>query len=129
MYAFGDWMLNIFIGCMLLVPTFLLAFVTRNREDLYLAYSKFLVGFSLTLPSSVGLFFIPAVSQGTSILGKICLQRTSASPVVIVGLVLSRFLGRLRRVKRLTSYALLIEFLTLVVILALLLLPMGSRRG
>ena len=109
MYAFGDWMLNIFIGCMLLVPTFLLAFVTRNREDLYLAYSKFLVGFSLTLPIPVGLLFIP-VSQGTSILAKICLQRTSASPVVIVRLVLSRFLGRLRRVKRLTSYAFLIEF-------------------
>ena len=34
MYAAGDMFLEIFIACMLLVPTFLLALVIRKSEDL-----------------------------------------------------------------------------------------------
>jgi hypothetical protein len=40
MYAAGDWMLEIFIGCMLLVPTFVLVRVIRKSEHLYAGYSK-----------------------------------------------------------------------------------------
>src|SRR5258706_11797024 len=35
MYAGGDLILEIFIGCMLLVPTFFLVLVIRNSEALY----------------------------------------------------------------------------------------------
>jgi hypothetical protein len=48
MYAGGDWILETFIGCMLLIPTFLLVLVIRNSENLYIRYSKMLLGLSLT---------------------------------------------------------------------------------
>src|SRR5579871_5653046 len=86
MYAAGDWMLEVFIACMLLVPTFLLALVIRRSEELYTGYSKILLGVSLTAPICVGAIAIPAVGQGMSVLGEICLFRILSSPFVIVGL-------------------------------------------
>jgi len=123
MYAAGDWMLEVFIACMLLVPTFLLALVIRRSEELYTGYSKILLGVSLTAPICVGAIAIPAVGQGMSVLGEICLFRILSSPFVIVGLGFSRVLARFDRAKRLTFYALLIEVLTLVFMAAMLLLP------
>ena len=49
MYAGGDLILEIFIGCMLLVPTFFLVLVIRNSEALYNGYSLTLLGLSLLL--------------------------------------------------------------------------------
>ncbi len=121
MYAAGDWMLEIFIGCMLLVPTFALVLVIRKSENLYTGYAKVLVAFSLTAPISLGLLSIPAVGQGTMLLGWLCLDRLLCSPVVIVGLVVSRLLAQFDRAKRLTLYALLIEIVTLVLTVALFL--------
>jgi hypothetical protein len=121
MYAAGDWMLEIFICCMLLVPTFVLALVIRESENLYTAYSKILIGVSLTAPICLGVLSIPAVNQGNTILGWICLGRLSSSPIVLVGLAFSRLLARFDRAKRLTLYALLIEVLTLGLMAALLL--------
>ena len=40
MYAGGDWMLEILIGCMLLVPTFVLVLVIRKSERLYAGYPR-----------------------------------------------------------------------------------------
>jgi hypothetical protein len=121
MYAGGDWILEIFIGCMLLVPTFALVLVIRKSENLYTGYSKVLLAFSLTAPISLGLLSIPAVGQGTMLMGWLCLDRLLCSPVVIVGLVVSRLLAQFDRAKRLTLYALLIEVLTLVLTAALFL--------
>jgi hypothetical protein len=121
MYAAGDWMLEIIIGCMLLVPTFVLVLVIRQSENLYTGYSKVLLGLSLTAPICLGVLSIPAVSQGTMLLGWICLGRMLCSPVVIVGLVISRLLARFERAKRLILYALLIEVLTLALMVALFL--------
>ena len=121
MYAAGDWMLGILIGCMLLVPTFVLALVIRKSQTLYVGYSKILLGLSLTAPISLGVLSIPAVNQGTMLLGWICLGRLLVSPIVIVGLAVSRLLARFDRAKRLTLYALLIEVLTLALTAALLL--------
>jgi hypothetical protein len=118
MYAAGDWMLELFIGCMLLVPTFLLALVIRNSEYLFARYSKALLGLSLTAPVCMGVFSIPAVNQGTMVLGYICVDRLFGSPLVLLGLGFSRFLARFDRSKRLISYALVIEFLTLVLMSA-----------
>jgi hypothetical protein len=129
MYAGGDWMLELMIGCMLLVPTFFLALVTSKSEDLYTAYSKIVLGLSLTAPICLGLLSIPAVNQGTMILGWICLDRILCSPVVIMGLLVSRLLARFDRAKRLTLYALLIEVLTLALTVALFLFAAGARPG
>jgi hypothetical protein len=119
MYAAGDWMLEIFIGCMLLVPTFVLALVIRTSEHLYAGYSKVLLGLSLTAPISLGVLSIPAVNQGTMARGWICMDRLFCSPIVIVGLVVSRLLARFDQAKRLTLYALLIEVLTFALTAAL----------
>jgi len=129
MYAFGDWMLEIIIGLMLLVPTLVLALVVRKSENLYTGYSRVMLALSLTAPLSLGIISIPAVSQGSGVLGWICLDRLLCSPVVIVGLVFSRLLARFDRAKRLTLYALLIEAFTLVFMVAQFLLPMGAHRG
>src|ERR1700716_93689 len=129
MYAAGDWMLEIFIGCMLLVPTFILVLVIRKSERLYAGYSRFMLGLSLTAPICLGVISIPAVSQGTMILGWICMDRLFCSPVVIVGLVGSRLLARFDQAKRLTLYALLIEVLTLALTAALFLFATRTHRG
>jgi len=129
MYAAGDWMLEIIIGCMLLVPTFVLALVIRKSEPLYTGYSKVMLGLSLTAPISLGVLSIPAVSQGTMLLGWICLDRLLCSPVVIVGLVVSRLLARFDKAKRLTLYALLIELLTFVLTGGLFLFPAKAHQG
>jgi hypothetical protein len=129
MYAAGDWMLEIFIGCMLLVPTFVLALVVRKSEPLYTGYSRVLLGLSLTAPISLGMLSIPAVSQGTMLLGWICMDRLLCSPIVIVGLVVSLMLARFDQAKRLTLYALLIEVLTLVLTAGLLLFAAKAHRG
>jgi hypothetical protein len=129
MYAGGDWMLEILIGCMLLVPTFVLALVIRKSEHLYAGYSKVMLGLSLTAPLSLGMLSIPAVNHGTMLLGWICLDRLLCSPVVIVGMVVSRLLARFDRAKRLTLYALLIEVLTLVLAAALFLFAATTHGG
>jgi hypothetical protein len=128
MYAGGDLILEIFIGCMLLVPTLFLALAIRKSEELYTAYSKFMLGLSLTAPLCLAIFSIPAVSQGTMLLGEICIDRLFGFPVVMTGLVFSRLLASFDRAKRIISYALIIEFLTFVLIIVLLLFS-GTRRG
>jgi hypothetical protein len=129
MYAAGDWMLEIFIGCMLLVPTFVLVMVIRKSEPLYVGYSRVLLVLSLTAPICLAVFSIPAVGQGTMILGWICLDRLLCSPIVIVGLVVSRLLARFDRAKRLTLYALLIEVLTFALTAALFLFASKAHSG
>lgn len=129
MYAAGDLMLEIFIACMLLVPTFFLALVIRKSEHLYAAYSRVLLGLSLTAPVCMGVLSVPAVNQGTMVLGWICMDRLLCSPVVIVGLVFSRLLARFDRAKRLTLYALLIEVLTLALTAALFLFAARAHEG
>jgi hypothetical protein len=128
MYAAGDWMLEIFIGCMLLVP-FVLVLVIRKSEHLYAGYSRILLGLSLTAPICLGVLSIPAVNQGTMVLGWICMDRLLVSPIVIVGLVVSRLLARFDQAKRLTLYALLIEVLTLTLTAAVFLFAARAHRG
>jgi hypothetical protein len=129
MYAAGDWMLEIFIGCMLLVPTFALALVIRKSEGLYNGYSKILLGLSLTAPISLAVLSISAVNQGTMAIGWICLGRLLVSPIVVVGLFVSRLLARFDRAKRLTLYALLIEVVTIALTAALFLFAARGHEG
>ena len=128
MYGFGDWMLEIIIGLMLLVPTFFLAVVLRNSEALYTGYSKVLLGLSLTAPVCAGVLAIPAVGQSPMMLGEICLDRLLCSPVAVLGLALSRILAKFDRAKRLTSYALAVEVLTIVGIVGQIVFQMTRHR-
>lgn len=129
MYAFGDSMLAMFIVCMLLVPTFLLAMVVRQSEALSIGYAKAMLYVSFTLPLSAGMIAIPAVGQSSSIFGEICLERIFAAPVVFVGLVMSRLLAKFDRGKRLTLYAVLVELLSLVILIGLLMFGAKMARG
>ena len=129
MYAGGDLMLEVFIGGMLMVMTFFLVLVIYKSEPDYTIYSKVLLGLSLTAPLSVGLISIPAVNQGMNLLGSACMFRLFASPMVIAGMGMSRIFARFPRPKRLTVYALLIEAVTLILLLAAMILPLHFGRG
>ena len=127
MYAGGDLMLEIFICFLFLVPTVALVFVIRKSESAYTAYAKVLLGLSLTAPISLGFLIIPVLNQWYW--GDACIFRLFAIPIVVVVLIFSRWLTRFARARRLISYALLIEGLTFVVIIAALFLFSKGGHG
>lgn len=127
MWAGGDMILGIFIFCLFLVPTFALVLVMRQSEALYTGYAKVLVLISLTAPISMGLFAIPMVRESDSWFGFACMWRLLGSPFALVGMAGSRLMARFQRAKRLSSYALLIEAVSLGTLIALLGLG-GARR-
>jgi hypothetical protein len=114
MAAGGDLILDLFIGGLVLVPTFFFALVTREREAIFITFSKILFAFSLTAPISLGLMFIPAISQKNTILGTLSLYRLFGAPMIMTWPASARLLARFKPAKRLLSSALLIEFTTLV---------------
>jgi hypothetical protein len=120
MWAGGDLMLELFICGMLLAVTFVLMLVTYKFEAAYTNYAKAVLAVSVTLPVSVGMIAIPAMGGEFSLLGWACLYRVFASPLVLVGIGMSRLFARFPKAKRITSYALLIEVGTLVCMVLLL---------
>ncbi len=120
MWAGGDMILGVFISCLFLVPTFVLVLVIRNSEPLYTRYAKVLLGLGLSAPLSLGLISIPAVNHGQSLLGWVFFWRLLGSPFVFFVLAGSRLLARFPQAKRLCSYAVLIEGLTLLAMVVLL---------
>jgi hypothetical protein len=127
MYAGGDLLLEIFLCFLFLVPTVALVLVIRKSESAYTAYAKVLLGLSLTAPISVVLLAIPVLNQWYW--GDACIFRLFAIPIVVVVLIFSLWLTRFARARRLISYALLIEGLTLVVVIAGLFLFSTGRIG
>ena len=119
MYAAGDAMLAFFIACLFLIPSFFLLRVIAKFEGLYSTYAKFLLAFSLTAPVSLALlnFGLNRVPQS---LGFLCLYRLFWSPLILLGIVASRLVARFALAKKLTSYALIVEGLTLGIAVALL---------
>jgi uncharacterized membrane protein len=120
MAAFGDTILYLFIGCLFLVPTAFLIWTIAKSEALYTAYSRFLFGLSLSAPVCLGVLLFGGnyVAQRLSWLSWLCLYRVLESPVVLVGMGISRFGARFGRAKRLASYALLVEGLTVALAVA-----------
>ena len=112
MYAGGDALLQIFIACLFMIPTIFLLLVIARFEAFYTAYSQLLLGLSLSAPVCVSVFFFGEnhVAQGVSIF---CLYRLLLSPLILVGIGVSRLVAQFDRAKRLVSYAFLIEGLTL----------------
>ena len=127
MYAGGDLLLEIIICFLFLVPTAALVFVIRKSESAYTTYAKVLLGVSLTAPISIVLLIIPVLNQWYW--GDACIFRLFATPLVVVVLIFSRWLTRFARARRLISYALMIEGLTLVSIVASLFLFSKGPHG
>jgi len=127
MWAAGDALLVIFIACLFMIPTVFLIWVIARFDSVYTAYSQFLLGLSLSAPVCLSVFLL-GESQVAQSLGSLCLFRLLGSPFILVGIGISRLVARFDRAKRLVSYALLIEGLTIVAALALFIHAMGPNR-
>lgn len=114
MAAGGDWMLELFLVGLFLVPTFLLALLIRNSETAYTRFAQVLLGFGLTAPASMGLMFVPAVGGSNGWLGAFCLYRICAFPMSTVGLAGCCVLAKFKRPRRLILYSILIEIVSIV---------------
>jgi hypothetical protein len=113
MAAGGDMILHLFIGFLFLIPTVYLISVMAKTEALYLSYSRFLFGLSLSAPVCLGVVAFGENHVPPS-LSWLCSFRIMESPIVLIGMVVSRFVARFDRSKRLVSFALLVEGLTLI---------------
>jgi|SRR5579871_683964 len=119
MAAAGDWMLELFLVALLLIPTLFLVLLIRNSETAYTKFAQVLLGIGLTAPASVGLMCIPYVGQTNNWLGSFCLYRIFAFPMTTVGLAGSCVLAKFKRPRRLILCSLLIEIGTFVGTIAL----------
>jgi hypothetical protein len=127
MWAAGDALLLIFIAGLFMIPTVFLIWVIARFESVYAAYSQFLLGLSLSAPVCLSVFLL-SESQVAQTLGSLCLFRLLGSPFILVGIGISRLVARFDRAKRLVSYALVIEGVTIVAALALLIHAMGPSK-
>jgi len=112
MYAGGDLFLVVIVCMLLLAPTAALALVIRRSEQASTTYARVLLGVSLTAPLSAVFLIIPVFNQWQW--GDLCIFRLTAIPFVLAALVFSRWLIRFARARRLLSWALLAEGLTLL---------------
>jgi hypothetical protein len=127
MWAAGDALLLILVACLSMIPTVFLIWVIARFESVYAAYSQFLLGLSLSAPVCLSVFVLGENPVARS-LGSLCLYRLLGSPFILVGIGISRLVARFDRAKRMVSYALLIEGLTIGAAVALLIHAMGSNR-
>ncbi len=127
MWAAGDAMLWIFIAGLFSIPSAFLVWVIARFESIYKTYSQLLLGLSLSAPVCLGV-----VTLGNSYLAEsvssLCLYRLFWSPLILLGIGVSRLAARFDRSKRLVSYALLIEGLTLAVAVALVIHAWGGTK-
>jgi hypothetical protein len=128
MSAAGDALLYIFIACLFMVPTVFLIWVTARFEAFYTAYSKFLLGVSLSAPVCLSLLFLGENRVGQSLIN-LCLYMLMWSPFILLGMGISRLVARFDRAKRFVSYALLTEGLTLAIAVALFIHAWGGPKN
>jgi len=119
MWAAGDALLYVFIACLFMVPTVFLIWVTAKFEAFYTAYSKFLLGLSLSAPVCLSVFLLGENRVGERLIN-LSLYRLMWLPFILVGMGISRLVARFDRAKKFASYALLVEGLTLAIAVALL---------
>ena len=127
MAAAGDSMLHLFLGCLFLIPTAFLIRILAKSETLYTAYSRFLFGLSLSAPVCLSVVLLGENYVAPS-LSWFCFFRLLESPIVLVGMGISRFAARFARAKRLIFYALLVEALTLGLPIAAFSVPFFMHR-
>ena len=128
MWAGGDAMLQIFIACLFMIPTAFLVWVIARFESLYKAYSQLLLGLSLSAPVCLGVLTF-AENRVAPAAGFLCLDRLLWSPLILLGIGVSRLAARFDRAKRLISYALLIEGLTFAVAVALVVRALAGSKA
>ena len=128
MWAAGDAFLWIFIACLFMVPTVFLVWVIAKSESIYKTYSQLLLGLSLSAPVSLALFTLGQNYLAQSV-GVLCLFRLVGSPFILLGIGVSRLVARFDRAKKLVSYALLIEGLTLATAVVLLIHAWSAPRN
>lgn len=127
MWAAGDAMLYIFIACLFMLPTIFFFLVTAQFESFYTACAQFLLGLSLSAPICLGLFWFGEHRLADGFIS-FCVYRLLCSPFLLVGIGVSRLAARFDRAKRLVSYALVVEGLTLGVAIALIIRAAGAGR-
>ena len=110
-------MLHLFIGCLFLIPTVFLIGIIAKFEALFTVYSRFLLGLSLSAPVCLSVVLLGDKYVAPS-LSWFCFFRILQSPMVLVGMGISRIAARFDRPRKLVSYALLVEGLTLVLLIA-----------
>jgi hypothetical protein len=128
MWAAGDAFLQIFIACLFMVPTVFLIWVTARFEAFYTAYSKFLLGLSLSAPVCLSVLFLGENHVRQSLI-TLCLYRLMWLPFILAGIGVSRLVARFDRAKRLISNAFLIEGLTLAIAVALVIHAWGGPKN
>jgi hypothetical protein len=112
MSAFGDAILYIFIVCLFMIPTVFLVWFMARFEALYTTYSRLLLGLSLSAPLCLSLLYFGEDHVGETLSG-FCLFRLLGAPFILFGIGVSRWVARFNRAKKLTSYAFLVEGVTL----------------
>ena len=128
MWAASDAFLQIFIACLFLIPTVFLVWVIAKFESFYRAYSQVLLGLSLSAPVCLSVLTLGDKLVAQSV-GFLCLYRLMWSPFILVGIGVSRLVARFDRAKRLVSYALLIEGLTLAIAVGLIIHALGAPKN
>ena len=127
MYAGGDMLLEIFIACLVMIPTFFLVRVMAKYEALYTVYSQVLLGISLSAPVSLSVLYLGRNYLANFIV-VFCFLRLMWSPLILAGMGISRLMARFNRAKRAAAYALLIEGVTLGVAVALVIHGAGAGQ-
>jgi len=125
MWAGGDLILAVFIGCLFCIPTFLLVLVIRQSEVASMRYAQTMLGLSFTMP--ISLLLLRVTGQGNSFWGWFSFYRVLGSPLIIIGLIVSVLLARFLRARRLILYGLAIEAGALVISVAVFFLT-ASRH-
>lgn len=117
MWAFGDLFLWAFIVVLFAIPSVFLVWVIAKFESAYKIYSRLLLVLSLSAPVCLGVCILGGEHFSEAVYS-FCFARLIGSPLILVGIGVSRLAARFDRAKRTLSYALLIEGLTLVVSVA-----------
>jgi hypothetical protein len=90
MFAAGATMLYLFIGCLFLIPTVFLVWTIARFQDLYTAYSRFLLGLSLSAPVCLIVVLLGDTFLSPK-LSWVCFFRILESPIILVGMGMSRW--------------------------------------
>ena len=120
MWAFGDALVSVGTGFLLLVPTFFLLRLMARHESAFTLYSKIALAISLTAPLALALLASGKLPH-EGFLENNTLLRLLYSPFVIVILAMSRIMARFETAKRLLLYSLSVESLTFLLTIAMFL--------
>jgi hypothetical protein len=119
MYAGGDMILDLWIVFLLMIPTIFLVRVISRFEAPAAVYSKILFLISLSAPLCFGISLLGEKHVPANLIVS-CLVRLLWSPLFLVLMFFSRIVSKFQNARRLTTYALLSEGVTICVAFALL---------